>query len=250
MAGWARRTAEVAALLAASAALVGCGDDGDGSSAGDDQTGDSAGSSAFAEQEGAEIRDASGEAMGQLESVRVRGDITMGGDEISLDLATSTAGDCTGTLTLDGAEAEVLSVGGQAWFRPSEEFWTAQAGPQADQVIDLVAGRWVVLGEDDGFAEFCDLDQLLDELVESDTESTYETGEQSEVDGIAVVAVESTDEDGETSTGYVAVEEPHHLVRIEKTEGEDTGTVTFTEFDEPLEVEAPADEDMVDLDSL
>ncbi len=90
----------------------------------------------------------------------------------------------------------------------------------------------------------------LDELVESDTESTYETGEQSEVDGIAVVAVESTDEDGETSTGYIAVEEPHHLVRIEKTEGEDTGTVTFTEFDEPLEVEAPADEDTVDLDSL
>ena len=49
--------------------------------------------------------------MGQLESARVRGDITMGGEEISLDLATSTAGDCTGTLTLDGAEAEVLSVG-------------------------------------------------------------------------------------------------------------------------------------------
>ncbi len=245
MTTWTRRAATAAAVATMSASLVACGDEAEeGGSTSPEASG-------FVEQEGAEIRDAAGEAMGQLESVRVRGDITMGGDEISLDLATGSEGDCTGTLTLDGAEAEVLSVGGQAWFRPSEEFWAAQAGPQADQVIELVDGRWVVLGEEDGFAEFCDLDQLLDELVEdSDTESTYETGEQSEIDGITVVAVDSTDEDGEASTGYVAVEEPHYLVRIEKTEGEDTGTVTFSEFDEPIEVEAPAEDDTVDLDSL
>ena len=252
MAGWARRTAGAAALLAASAALVGCGDDGDGSSTGAEQTGDdSAGSSAFVEQEGAEIRDAAATAMSDLESLRVSGEVTVDGEEVSIEIAASRAGDCSGTVGFGGADAEVLSVDGQTWFRPSEEFWRASAGPQADQIIEVVDGRWVVLGEDEGFAELCDLDQLLEELLEDTDEATsYETGEVSDVDGTEAVAVVSTDEDGESSTGYIAVEEPHHLLRIERTEGDEQGSVAFTDFDEPVEVEAPADDETVDLDSL
>ena len=71
-----------------------------------------------------------------------------------------------------------------------------------------------------------------------------------DVDGTEAVAVVSTDEDGESSTGYIAVEEPHHLLLIERTEGDEQGSVTFTDFDEPVEVEAPADDETVDLDSL
>lgn len=252
MAGWARRTAGAAALLAASAALVGCGDDGDGSSTGAERTGDdSAGSSAFVEQEGAEIRDAAATAMSDLESLRVSGEVTVDGEEVSIEIAASRAGDCSGTVGFGGADAEVLSVDGQTWFRPSEEFWRASAGPQADQIIEVVDGRWVVLGEDEGFAELCDLDQLLEELLEDTDEATsYETGEVSDVDGTEAVAVVSTDEDGESSTGYIAVEEPHHLLRIERTEGDEQGSVAFTDFDEPVEVEAPADDETVDLDSL
>ncbi len=118
----------------------------------------------------------------------------------------------------------MLSVDGQTWFRPSEEFWRASAGPQADQIIEVVDGRWVVLGEDEGFAELCDLDQLLEELLEdTDEATTYETGEVTDVDGTEAVAVVSTDEDGESSTGYIAVEEPHHLLLIERTEGDEQG---------------------------
>lgn len=251
MAGWARRTAGAAALLAASAALVGCGDDGDDSSTGDEQTGGSASSSAFVEQEGAEIRDAAATAMGDLESLRVSGEVAVDGEEVSIEISTSRGGDCSGTVGFGGADAEVLSVDGQTWFRPSEEFWRASAGPQADQIIEVVDGRWVVLGEDEGFAELCDLDQLLEELLEdTDEATTYETGEVTDVDGTEAVAVVSTDEDGESSTGYIAVEEPHHLLLIERTEGDEQGSVTFTDFDEPVEVEAPADDETVDLDSL
>ncbi|ANH37913.1 hypothetical protein I601_1477 [Nocardioides dokdonensis FR1436] len=246
MTSWTRRAATAAVLVTTSASLVACGGDSDTGAGGD-----SGSASAFAEQDGAAIRDAAGDAMGDLESLRVQGDLTVDGQEISLELAASTSGDCTGTIGIDGAEAEVLSVGGESWFRPSEEFWQAQAGSQADQIIDLVDGRWVVLGEDDGFSEFCDLDELLDELVDdSDEDTTYETGETSDVDGTSAVAVVSTDEDGEVSTGFVAVDEPHHLLRIEKTEGEDPGSVVFSGFDEEVGASAPADDEIVDLDEL
>ncbi len=244
MTSWTRRAATAAVLVTTSASLVACGGDSE-----TDATDDS--SSAFAEQDGSAIRDAAGEAMGGLESLRVQGDLTVDGQEISLELAASTGGDCTGTIGIDGAEAEVLSVDGESWFRPSEEFWQAQAGSQADQIIDLVDGRWVVLGEDDGFSEFCDLDELLDELVDdSDEDTTYETGETSDVDGTSAVAVVSTDEDGEVSTGFVAVDEPHYLLRIEKTEGEDPGSVVFSGFDEEVGASAPADDEIVNLDEL
>lgn len=248
MSTWVRRAAGAAALVTATAGLTACGSD-DGTADGGDATG--AETSAFAEQDGAEVRDAAAAAMGGLESLRVTGELTVDGEQISIDLASSSGGDCTGTIGVDGADAEVLSAGGETWFRPSEEFWRAQGGAQADQIIELVDGRWVVLGGDEGFAELCDLDQLLEELLdEADEGTTYETGEVSDVDGVSAVAVVSTDEDGEVSTGYIAVEEPHLLLRIEKTEGEEPGTVDFSEFDEPVEVEAPAADDTVDLDNL
>lgn len=246
MSTWVRRSAGAVAVVTAVAGLGACSDDEPG---GDGET--AAESSDFTAQEGAEIRDAAAAAMGELESLRVSGELTVDGEEISIDLASSRGGDCTGTIGVDGADADVLSAGGETWFRPSEEFWRAQGGAQADQIIELVAGRWVVLGEDDGFAELCDLDQLLEELLdETDEETTYETGEVSDVEGTSAVAVVSTDEDGETSTGYIAVDEPHLLVRIEKTEGEEPGTVDFSGFDEPVEAEAPAADETVDLADL
>ena len=136
------------------------------------------------------------------------------------------------------------------WFKPDEAFWRASAGELADQIIALVGDKWVVVpASDDGFDQFCDIDDLLDELLtDDDEEPTYTKGETEEVDGDEAIAVEHKDKDG-SSTGYVLVDEPHYLVKIEKTDGEDTGSVTFSEFDAEFDVEAPADGEAIDLES-
>ena len=54
-----------------------------------------------------------------------------------------------------------------------------------------------------------------------------------------MVKVENTDDKG-TSTGYVLVDGPHYLLKIERTEGDDPGKVEFSEFDEEFDVEAPS----------
>ncbi len=136
-------------------------------------------------------------------------------------------------------------------MRPDEAFWRSSAGENADQVLTAVGDKWVVIApEDDSFNQFCDLDELLDQLLEDDDQSTYSVDGTDELDGDEVVRVENEDPEEGTSTGYILVDEPHYLVKIEKTEGEDTGSVTFSEFDEEFDVEAPAEDEVVDLEAL
>ena len=85
---------------------------------------------------------------------------------------------------------------------------------------------------------------------DEDDKSTYEKKGTDELDGDDVVKVESTDPEDGSSMGYVLADGPHYLVKIERTEGEEQGSVTFSDFDEDVDVEAPADDEVVDLNSL
>lgn len=252
-----------AAALTTVTLLAGCSDGDPGTDGAADRSNESSadggggeggggggGGNDFTEQSGEEIAQTAKDAMAGLESVRVSGAITSDGQEISLDLAVSTAGECAGTISLGGASAELVGADGKAWFKPSNEFWQAQAGEQAQTIIDLVAGRWVVMsGDDAGFGEFCQLDSLLDELVSGEDDSTYEKGDVSDVEGSEAIAVTSTGDDG-TSVGYVQVDGEHYLVKVEVTSGDEPGAITFSDFDAEVPAEAPPAEDTVDLDEL
>jgi hypothetical protein len=206
----------------------------------------------FTDQSGEEIADASKSAMKKLDAVKVAGTVKTDGNEVSIDIQTNNKGDCTGSVGVAGGKAELLGVGGDVWFRPDEAFWRASAGTNADQIISVVGDKWVVVpGDSDSFDEFCDIDDLLDELVESDDDdkATYSKKGTEKVDGTDTVPVTHKDDDG-SSVGYVRVDDPHYLVKVEKTDGDDTGSVTFSEFDEKVDVEKPATDDVVDLDKL
>ncbi|WP_155992844.1 hypothetical protein [Nocardioides sp. URHA0020] len=224
------------ASIGMAAALTACG-------GGDDD---------FTSQSGEKIADASKSAMKKLDAVKVTGTVKTSGNEVSLDIQTNDKGDCTGSVGVGGGKAELLGVGGKIWFKPDEAFWKSSGGASADQIITLVGDKWVVVPSGgDGFDEFCDIDKLLDEMLKSDKDddSTYKKRDVKKVDGDDAVPVEHKDSDG-TSTGYVRVDEPHYLVKIEKTDGDDAGSVTFSEFDEKFDVEAPAEDDIVDLSNL
>src|SRR5690606_11975249 len=108
------------------------------------------------------------------------GDVTSGGDEISLDMAVTRDADCEGTMGFAGGTAEIISVGGMAYMKPDAAFWEAFGGAQASMIMDIVGDSWAVMpGEDLG--DFCDLDELLDDM--GDDEET----ENAEVDGTEAV---------------------------------------------------------------
>ncbi len=190
--------------------------------------------------------------MAELDAVKVAGTIASDGKEVSLDLQVDSDDDCTGSLGVGSGTTELLGVGGTIWIRPDEAFWRASAGDAADKVIAAVGDKWVVLpATDDSFKQFCDVNALLDQMLkENDSDHGKYTKQGTDsVDGDDVVKVDNTDDQG-SATGYVLTDDPHYLVKIVKTDGEDTGEMAFSEFNETFEVEAPADADVVDLGSL
>jgi hypothetical protein len=209
----------------------------------------SCGGDSFTDQSGDKIAEDSKDAMGDLSAVKVAGTVTTAGQEITIDMQTNSDRDCTGSIKVGDGTAEIVGTGGTAWFRPDEAFWRASAADTADQIMSIVGDKWVVVPPGNDLAQFCDLDGLVDQMLESseeDKKATYETGDTSEIDGDEVVAVNRKDEEGE-STGYVLTDDPHYLVKIEKTDGGDTGTVTFSEFNEDFDAEAPSDDEIIDL---
>ena len=208
---------------------------------------------AFAESSAEDITTAAEEDMKAVESLRMAGSITSGGQEISVDVGLSTAGDCEGNLTL-GEEAgfEILSVEGQTWIKPSAAFWEQVAGPAASEVAEKAGDKWVSFPADQAsqFASICDLDGLLDELDSSDSNEKMEVEGTEEIDGEEAVVVNTTSKDGETVNGWVATSDPHYILQLEVSEGDEPGTLTFSDFDVDLALEPPAEDEIVDLASL
>lgn len=210
--------------------------------------------SSFTDQSAEDIANASKDAMADLKAVKVAGSVTTDGQQVDIDVQTNADGDCVGSIGIDGASAELIGVEGSTWFRPSQEFWEKSAGDAAEQIISVVGDKWVVVPEgEDGFGQFCDLDELLDQMLkddDEDDEATFSKGDTEDIDGDEAIAIDQEDPEEGTSTGYVLVDEPHYLVKIEKTDGDDSGTVTFSEFDEEFDAEAPGEDETIDLDNM
>lgn len=210
------------------------------------------GGSDFADESASTIEKASVEDMKALDSVHIEGSVSQQDSEIGLDLSLTGGGDCSGTVSRgDSGSAEVVTLDGTSWFKPDEEFWKAQAGPAADQIISTVGDDWVQLPEgDESFASFCDLDQLLDQIGDNQ-DQTSEKGETEEVDGEDAIQLTRDDkESGGTITVWVAVDDPHHILKVEQAEGDSPGSFSFSEFDSDAAIEAPADDQVITVEEL
>ena len=190
---------------------------------------------------------------GAVKSLRLSGSLKDNGEDVRFDLASDTDGNCTGTFGAGGGQAQVLSVGGASYMKADDAFWQAQAGSGADQVIALLKGKWAKLPAESGgnpFAEFCDLDNFLDQLFKKDDGSEKVTkGKTSKIDGMDALEIVVVDTDG-TNHVYVATEGKHYVLKAEKTGSSEDGSLTFTDFDKTVDAQKPADTDIVDLSSL
>jgi len=235
-----KHTVGAIGALAVLAACGGGGDSGDG------------GDSEFAKESASSIEQASIEDMKALDAVHMEGSVTQQGSEIGLDLSLTTDGDCSGTISRgDSGSAEVVTLDGTSWFKPDEEFWKAQAGAAAEQIISAVGDNWVQLPEgDQSFASFCDLDQLLDQ-IDTDQDKPSERGETEEVDGQEAIKLTRDDEQsGGTITVWVAVDDPHHILKVEQGGGDSPGSFTFSEFDADAAIEAPGEGEVITVEEL
>ncbi len=273
-----RRT-RLAAAVAGAVLLAGaaaCGDDSDDGSSSDspsasessestdsaspDATASDSGDSeseAFAQQSVEEIQAAAVKDMRALQFVRVAGSLRDSGTKLAVDLQLSTQGDCQGTVSIDGAEAEIIGKGTTSYLKGTEEFWRTSAGDDAgsgaEQLISTLAGKWAKIPGGD-FTEFCDLNSFLDEL-DDQSDASESANPQNEVvgettvDDIPAVEVKIYD-DADVSTVWVGTEEGrHYILKMRVQAGEEPGEFTFSEFNDAFQVKAPPKDQIVDLGS-
>ncbi|MEO3976256.1 hypothetical protein [Streptomyces sp. CAU 1734] len=254
-------TAVIALMVALSATACGTS-----SSTGADSAKDPKGSSgskgaedgakAFAAKPAKEIVDAATRATTAAQSLSVDMKIKAEEGAISGKIALNRASECKGTVTV-GKEgtAELLKPKGPIGYMRFDETLLRTQGEfssdeQRDAVLKVLRGKWVktdtTKADEKDMLRFCDLDGLLGEW-EGDTGTARKEGETT-VDGRKAIKLTEVDA-GVTYRIYVAAEGTPHILKIEQVGGTEPGTMTFSDFDLPVQAEKPAAKDIIDLDS-
>jgi hypothetical protein len=167
-------------------------------------------------------------------AVHAEGTVTQDGKQAGLDMQLQDD-DAMGSLTMEGQTIQLLVVDGKAYLQAPVEFWVGSGSPEA--FAQMIADKWLLMpAEEAGQLGPLSLDGLTDQLVdpESGVSEEVETGQ---VDGEDVLV--ATIEDG--STMSVLADGSDYPVLVEKTGGEEPGSLTFSGFGERQEITAPAD---------
>jgi len=183
--------------------------------------------------------------MGSLTSLHLEGAVSVSEGDIGLNMDVSTSGDCSGTLTIKGGTAQILSVDAAAYLKGDEKFWKATAGTDADAVIALIGDKWVKSGSNDQLTQLCDLDRILESL-DKDNGTEDAKGDIAEVNGLQAIEI-TTKQDGGTTHAWVALDGKHYVLKVESEGGTEPGTLTFSDFNKELKLTAPADEEVIDF---
>ncbi|MEU0070397.1 hypothetical protein ABZ027_12760 [Streptomyces sp. NPDC006332] len=217
-------TLRVAALVCLmGAAVAGCGD-----------------GSGAEERSAQQILDDANDTMSALKSVTV--DMTSG-PRFSMRVTTDLKSRCTSRVTWgNGARLEQIRIGGTDYVRPNRAYlerWKDSAVSGRDD-----QKRWIKVPADRAVPG----DGLSECPREFASFGKATKGGSTEVDGRPAIALMVTDkaDKGGTYTFHVATEgKPHILKVVYKRAGERT-TTTYSAFDEPLGVRAPAKADVLD----
>ena len=145
-------------------------------------------------------------------------------------------------LRIEGkGEARLIVIGDTLYMKGDDAFWEAQG---AAQMVELAGGKYVKVpvGEMSGMFEGFTISSLTGELFKDDDsiDVSDEVGEES-VDGVDCWVLTS---DSRGAKMYVSKGD-FMLVRIQGPE--DEGQFDFSGWDEPLDVTAPAANEVVDL---
>lgn len=210
-------------------------------------SGDSDGGDDFTDQSATEIKDATIKDMKAVKSLTMDGTVEQGGQEIKLNLSADTDGTCAGEISQQGWTAEFIG-GDETFIKANEDFWRSNFGANADQILALVGDKWAKVPEEAAasFDSFCDLDSFISEFTKDDDDSDVKKGDTDEVDGEDAIIIEGTTDDGDPSKAWIAVDGKHRILKLEG-EGDAKISFAFTDYDEPVDADAPPSDEVVDL---
>lgn len=222
----------------------------------------------FAQKDGDAIVVAASEAMLDVTSLRVTGQVRDGGEHYFVDLSMDRDDRCTGTIRVGGSHLDIRRIGDRAWLKgEAGAFNRLGGGSVPRQVLDRLSSSWLEL---DGrtATRLCDFDALLAtfEVVDfgqeepgrgngrrkggstdarTDDPVPASVVEETTIDGRKAVQLTASPGGAHEENTWVLSQAPHHVVKLESTSMRDGGTLSFSEFDVAVEVEAPPRTDVI-----
>ncbi|HUB35680.1 MAG TPA: hypothetical protein VL972_02555 [Solirubrobacteraceae bacterium] len=208
--------------IAAIVAIAGCGG---GSSSGNGVSSKSAD----------EILVATKAAASAASSVHVTGTLASHGTPITLDMSLAAGKGGKGKLSENGLSFELIVVDETIYIKGSPSFYDHFGGSSAAQ---LFQGKWLKAPADKGelasLASLANLGKILDQSLASTGSLTK--GSTSTVNGQPVIELTDSTKSGSL---FVATTGDPYPVQIRK-HGAETGQVSFSDWNQPVDLTAPA----------
>ncbi|MFC8505832.1 hypothetical protein ACFU3J_10870 [Streptomyces sp. NPDC057411] len=172
-------------------------------------------------------------------------------------LKTDVRGRCAGTMTVGATgTAELVKPDDKSvYLRFDEAFLKEQAKGESAEVqaavLKELKGRWMKTDAKDPDAkdslELCDLKSLLGQFQQGANLAVK--GKETTVGGKKALMLTQAFDD-EKTTLYVATEGKPYLLKIVTAGGKEPGTISFSDYDKPVEAKAPPAKDVVDEKQL
>ena len=234
--------------LGAAVVLAACGADS-GGSGGDDGPDGPGSVDQFAKASARTILAEAEQDMNSLSAFSVQGQMPAGRDRVRLDVWADFTGNCSGTVGQGDGEAEILVVDGRSYMRADVDFWRQYSGDPTGQLANLMRDRWMLMPPRQSWSEdVCDLQQFFRDSNGKPEPARVQGTE--DIEGVETVRIATTTDQGSPLTVWVSTDDPHVVLRMGVPRGKDRGTLTFADFDEELDVEAPPDDEVIDVRKL
>ncbi|MGW8064083.1 hypothetical protein ACVV2G_17870 [Streptomyces ziwulingensis] len=242
------RTLKVASAVATAgvsvALLTGCGGDSGGES------------KPFDGQSADDIAAKAVEATQQAKSVHVKGDTSLeDGNTVTIDVSVDQEKNCQGTIGAADSRADVRHTDATFFLRGDEQYWQNALKQQPDaaqKMAPKLQDKWVKMPANDAAtAGVCDKQGFIAAMDEDKSERQgMKRGGTTEVNGEEALELTKEKSSGETLVLYVATEGEPYILKSTTEGGKNSGSVTFSDYNEPVSPEQPPADQTVDLKEL
>ncbi len=193
-----------------------------------------------------EIVAKSKQALLDAKSVRVKGTIVEEGQQLALDMRIS-EGDKEGVIKTPQGSLKVVVVNGTSYIQPDDAFWKTFGGSDP-AVLRLLSGKWIKPKAGDAdwkeFLQLFDFSGFASQVLTPDGTVTKDGTKT--INGIPAIGIVDTGADA--GILWVATSGPAYPLLVEpKGSNSKEGSVTFSEFGEPVTATAPPASQIVDL---
>jgi hypothetical protein len=169
-------------------------------------------------------------------SVHITGSGTSGNTKLSLDLQLERGTGGAGHIEIGGYGFDIVRIDNKLYFKADRAALNHFAGAI---VARLLAGRWFVVPAGSSgfgsFTPFTDLQKLMSQILTAS--GRVEKGEETKVGDQPAITLTDTKNGG---TLYVATTGPAYPLQLKPGKSK-TGTISFTDWDQPVTLTAPKD---------